>query len=486
MTTGEADITAQISDYYYLKSETSSASEIQSALNEKQPSGDYALTSQIPTNVSQLSNDAGYLTEHQSLSNYYVKSETSSASEISDAIAQAGKGYDVTIRWNSYESTAGNGYVYVGGYEFEAYSDPGLIVQHVNSTSTEYLLHGQTIVVVPNGNSEESLGSMVYVNGSPKNNEVITLTGDTLVELYYVFCLLEGTKILLADGTEKNIEDVTYDDVLKVWNFDDGKLDNAKPFWINKPSYTYYWWETKLESGRTIKTTGIYGHRLFDVDKNTFVYASELKAGDRVFTVDGIDVVSSSVKVEGPKVNFYNIITDTHINVIANRMLAGCSLENGLYPVEDMKFVKDGRAIRPYSEFEDVVSEEWYRACRYGESNLSYNYLCNYFRQRNPNMQAKKITLLANSGSNDLSSYGTINMHNYTLHNVGCGQMSSDVMNYKQMTDEIADMLSTSLVSSIGTIPISSFDDLPDLKCSVNSIFDMLSNIVGILKKGSS
>ena len=327
---------------------------------------------------------------------------------------------------------------------------------------------------------------MVYVNGSPKNNEVITLTGDTLVELYYVFCLLEGTKILLADGTEKNIEDVTYDDVLKVWNFDEGKLDDAKSFWINKPNYTYYWWETKLKSGKMIKTTGIYGHRLFDVDKNTFVYASELKTGDRVFTVDGIDVVSSSIKVEGPKVNFYNIITDTHINVIANKILAGCSLENGLYPIEDMKFVKDGRAIRPYSEFEGVVSEEWYRACRYGESNLSYNYLCNYFKQRNPKVAAKKTALLANSGSNSLSSYGTINMHNYTLHNVGCGQMSSDVMNYKQMTDEIADMLSASLVSSIGTIPISSFDGLPDLKCSVNSIFDMLSNIVGILKKGSS
>ena len=75
-----------LSDYYQ-KSETSSASEIQSALDEKQPSGEYALTSQIPTNVSQLSNDAGYLTEHQSLSDYYMKNETSSANQISDELA---------------------------------------------------------------------------------------------------------------------------------------------------------------------------------------------------------------------------------------------------------------------------------------------------------------------------------------------------------------------------------------------------------------
>ena len=36
----------------------------------------------VPTNVSAFTNDAGYLTEHQSLSNYYTKSETYSKSEV--------------------------------------------------------------------------------------------------------------------------------------------------------------------------------------------------------------------------------------------------------------------------------------------------------------------------------------------------------------------------------------------------------------------
>ena len=39
-------------------------------------SGDYSDLSNVPTNVSSFTNDAGYLTEHQSLSNYYTKSET--------------------------------------------------------------------------------------------------------------------------------------------------------------------------------------------------------------------------------------------------------------------------------------------------------------------------------------------------------------------------------------------------------------------------
>lgn len=46
--------------------------------NEFQPTGDYALKSEIPkipSNISAFNNDVGYLTEHQSLSNYYNKSE---------------------------------------------------------------------------------------------------------------------------------------------------------------------------------------------------------------------------------------------------------------------------------------------------------------------------------------------------------------------------------------------------------------------------
>lgn len=64
---------------YYQKSETSSAAEIETAL------ADCALTSQIPTSVSQLDNDSGYVdgTAVQGmLDDYYTKAETSSATEL--------------------------------------------------------------------------------------------------------------------------------------------------------------------------------------------------------------------------------------------------------------------------------------------------------------------------------------------------------------------------------------------------------------------
>ena len=58
------DLSNSLSDYY-TKSETSSAVEIQTALDGKQPTGDYALTSQLPTKTSELSNDSGYITSAQ-------------------------------------------------------------------------------------------------------------------------------------------------------------------------------------------------------------------------------------------------------------------------------------------------------------------------------------------------------------------------------------------------------------------------------------
>ena len=56
--------------------------ELRESINEK------AGIDQIPTKTSQLTNDSGFLTEHQSLSGYYTKEETDEA--ISNALSSAG------------------------------------------------------------------------------------------------------------------------------------------------------------------------------------------------------------------------------------------------------------------------------------------------------------------------------------------------------------------------------------------------------------
>lgn len=57
------------------------------SLSGYQPKGNYALASQIPTNVSQLHNDAGYLTKHQDISGKL--DSTALPTAINTALAQA-------------------------------------------------------------------------------------------------------------------------------------------------------------------------------------------------------------------------------------------------------------------------------------------------------------------------------------------------------------------------------------------------------------
>lgn len=204
--------------------------------------------------------------------------------------------------------------------------------------------------------------------------------GETIyVNLYGSPCFLKGTKITLADMTQKNVEDITYDDDLLVWNFDEGKLDSAKPLWIMKPHVTYHYWKNTFESGNEIYTTGVEaGHRFFDIESNTFKYNTEM-VGNRTFKQDlTTDKLLTSERIEGV-CEYYNLVTDRHINCFANGILASCSLNN-IYPIEDMKFIKDGRAPRTINDFN--VSQNWFDGCRYAEQPLTIEYLNEYYNCR--------------------------------------------------------------------------------------------------------
>lgn len=76
----------------------------------------------IPTKTSQLANDSGYLTEHQSLENYYTKEQTDSSintalDAVNEAVAAVPQTYD--IGWlMDLISTSGNGIVTLTAEQF--------------------------------------------------------------------------------------------------------------------------------------------------------------------------------------------------------------------------------------------------------------------------------------------------------------------------------------------------------------------------------
>lgn len=288
-------------------------------------------------------------------------------------------GFDVTINSHVLDGVEGSGEIYVEGSQVNNEAS-SLKVNGTDSHIHTMTFHNMKFLTVP-------VNPFTYVDGVPKSSEVIFLTANATVDLYKYVCIAGGTLVSLADGTTKPIEDITYDDNLLVWNFDEGRLDCAKPSWIKKADYVFYYWNTQLKSGKSINTCGYFGHRLFDMSANTWTYASDID-GKTVYTLDGADEVVSSTRMDG-KVNFYNIITKGHINLFGNGVLLGCSLENKLYPVENMKFIKDNRALRAYSEFEGEVPEWWYIDCRYAESNANKDYLVKYCKDRLPIMKDK-------------------------------------------------------------------------------------------------
>ena len=159
-------------------------------------------------------------------------------------------------------------------------------------------------------------------------------------------CYTKDTEISLYNGVTKKVQDINYNDELLVWNFDEGKFDKAKPLWIKKEEITNNYYKVTLDNEKTIGLVGSNGkcHRLFNYDDQIFESATEL-IGKNVYTLNGICKV---ISVENIKeiIEYYNIITDFHMNCFANGILTSCRYNN-LYPIKNMIFDKSQVNIEP-------------------------------------------------------------------------------------------------------------------------------------------
>ncbi len=189
-----------------------------------------------------------------------------------------------------------------------------------------------------------------------ENNSVIRLYATFKTSSFWGMCLQEKTKITLADGTKKNVEDVNYDDELLVWNFDEGKLDKAKPIWIMNKQKTNGYIKYKFENGEEINTPG---HRIFNYDRQEFTEIEEdidTPIGTTVFTENqGTTKLIAKYEIE-EETNFYNIITNRHINLFSNGILTSLRF-NSTYEIENMKFVKDDRILNKNEDYPNIPKE---------------------------------------------------------------------------------------------------------------------------------
>lgn len=185
-------------------------------------------------------------------------------------------------------------------------------------------------------------------------------------------CFVAGTLITLADGTTKAVEDITYADELMVYNFDEGKLDTAKPAWIMQTQHADSYQQNTFSDGTVLNTVGASGtmkaHRMFSVDQQKFVYMGEA-VGDTTYTLNGECQLVSSVMVQQP-CEYHNIITKEHFNLFANGVLTSNRFSN-MYPIKDMRYIKTAKAAQEYPG----IPEDMVKDFRLDEQNVDIEYL---------------------------------------------------------------------------------------------------------------
>ena len=240
---------------------------------------------------------------------------------------------------------------------------------------------------LPSGSSTQT--AYAYNTNSHVLN-VYHIKGDIRIEASGVqtnTCLAEGTKILLANGTYKNIEDIKYDDLLAVWNYDTGKITYEYPLWIEKAHTADELTRVTFDDDSYIDFVG--NHAIYSTDKNLFVNILDkdnFHIGTHVAKLQNNTLKSISVKnieIIHKKVKYYFVGSTTYYNIFANNVLTTDRniLISNLYgfdnyatwPKEKQAILQNKNNLLDYSYFEDILPYYLYKGFRVREAGFLVN-----------------------------------------------------------------------------------------------------------------
>jgi hypothetical protein len=186
-------------------------------------------------------------------------------------------------------------------------------------------------------------------------------------------CLVRGTMITMADMSRVAVENITYSDDILVWNFDLGEFASARPVWIKKTQTAVVSCLLRFSDHSELQIVGESpkAHRIFNKEAGKFTYGSmpETPIGTTTFNDQGEEITLISKEWIVGEVEFYNVMTDYHMNLFANSILTSMRYNN-VYPITDMKFVKDSRTLRTADDYPNV-EERLYKGFRLAEQTQS-------------------------------------------------------------------------------------------------------------------
>ena len=253
---------------------------------------------------------------------------------------------------SEYETAGGQGYANVVVANVAPVTEYGVIVT-AGSSVDKYVtgslgsIPGNVKITISTGTSDQPFTVYAYVTtnaGTYYSGPEVGFSG---------LCLLKGTMISLADGTYKPIENIDNDDLLLTWNFDLGCYAQTSALWIKRSETGSQYNLLTFSDGTTLRT--IDQHRIFNKQAGAFTYpmTTETPIGTITINEHGQEITLINKQVIVDTVEYYNVITDYHMNLFSDGVLTSCRFNN-VYPINEMKFVKDNRTLRSRKEFANI------------------------------------------------------------------------------------------------------------------------------------
>ena len=244
----------------------------------------------------------------------------------------------------------------------------GTLNKSNNSTEKAYRFTDYETELTPTGNYTSCSVTGVTMGGNTlTNNTDYTFTNDGNLKINQPItgdivvtarasgsCLVEGTKILLADGKYKNIEDIRYTDLLAVYDHINGGITNVYPIWIEKKYKGFGYLKITFDDGTIIKA--FMEHCLFDVDKKEYVDVfkeDQFGIGSRVYKIeDGKLKIITTTNIENiqEEIYYYDVMSTTYYNVIANDLITTDTFSQNV----NYLYMFDENAI--YKRWDEVCS----------------------------------------------------------------------------------------------------------------------------------
>jgi hypothetical protein len=239
--------------------------------------------------------------------------------------------YTVTVNCNNCSATnmnPSNRQVEAGG-SFQATLSPNSGYDAPTSGNVSVTMKDSS---TDNGNISNP--SYNYNNNQTSNYQIIVtnIAGDTTINAtsnQSWTCLIKGTKFLMADGSYKKIEDIRYNDLIMVYNHENGEFNPEYPIWIETGNYVSEYQQHTFSDGTILKTVG--NHSVFSVDANEFVDVldqEKFHVGTKVLKViedngnyrfKEVSVVKTETIYEDT--HYYNVVSTRYYNAITENIL---------------------------------------------------------------------------------------------------------------------------------------------------------------------